>query len=255
MQIQEVHSRQADTMQMGLSSTSVATPDVAESEIISRAAAGDGVAFEILMRRYNQLAFRTARSILRSDSDAEDAVQEAYLRAWRALGQYRGRSRFSTWLVRIVTNEALGRLRKAKQPSISLEAAMKSSERDVQAAFSDKADYEPEQALIRAQLRQILEDRIDSLPEAFRTVFMLRAVEEMSVDEVSAALEIPPATVRSRFFRARGLLRESLGAEMGSTMGEVFAFDGARCDRIVAGVLSRAAAEQLFTDSRNPGDQ
>lgn len=216
-----------------------------EGKLISCAAAGDGAAFEVLMRRYNQLLFRTARSILKSDEDAEDAVQEAYLRAWRALGSFREESRLSTWLVRIVINEALGRLRRTNVQVIPLEAAMISPDLGVQAALTDAPDRGPEQSTLRAQVRKIMEVRIDLLPEVYRTVFMLRAVEEMSVEDVAQGLDIPEATVRTRFFRARSLLRESLASEMDTALGEVFAFDGARCDRIVASVLARGNAEGL----------
>ncbi len=220
-----------------------------EAELVSRAASGDGAAFEILMRRHNQLLFRTARSILRSDAEAEDAVQEAYLRAWRALGSYRAESRLSTWLVRIVTNEALGRLRRTGAQVIPLEAAMTSSEPRDQQALTDAPDRGPEQTLLRVQVRKMVEARIDLLPEAYRTVFMLRAVEEMSVEEVAKALDIPEATVRTRFFRARGLLRESLASNVDAAIGEVFAFDGERCDRIVANVLARAKTEGLSNEA------
>ncbi len=220
-----------------------------EAELVSRAASGDVAAFEILMRRHNQLLVRTARSILRSDAEAEDAVQEAYLRAWRALGSYRAESRLSTWLVRIVTNEALGRLRRTGAQVIPLEAAMTSSEPRDQQALTDAPDRGPEQTLLRVQVRKMVEARIDLLPEAYRTVFMLRAVEEMSVEEVAKALDIPEATVRTRFFRARGLLRESLASNVDAAIGEVFAFDGERCDRIVANVLARAKTEGLSNEA------
>ena len=221
---------------------SSATPEV---ELVSRAAGGDGVAFEAIMRRHNQLLFRTARSIVRNDTEAEDIVQEAYLRAWRALGTWRGESKLSTWLVRITTNEALGRLRRKSAPIIPLEAAMTSHEPETQAALTDGPDRGPEQSVMRMQMRQLIEARIDLLPDAFRTVFVLRAIEEMSVEEVAKALEIPEATVRTRFFRARSLLRESLAQQMDAGLGEAFAFAGARCDRIVAGVLARGKAEGL----------
>lgn len=216
-----------------------------EDDLVARAAAGDEAAFEALMRRHNRLLFRTARSILKDDGDAEDAVQEAYLRAWRALADFRGRSKLSTWLVRIVANEALGRLRRAGAPVIPLEAAMTSVEPETQAALTAAPERGPEQMVARAQVRALLEARIDLLPEVYRTVFMLRAVEEMSVDEVAQALDVPEATVRTRFFRARALLREGLAGEIDVALGEVFSFDGARCDRIVADVLARARAEGL----------
>jgi RNA polymerase sigma-70 factor (ECF subfamily) len=213
-----------------------------ENELVSRAATGDIAAFTVLMRCHNQLLFRTARSILRNDADAEDAVQEGYLHAWRALGKFNAQSRLSTWLVRIVVNEALGRLRRRRAPVIPLEAAMISHEPEIHAALTEPADHGSEQSVLRTQIRRMLESRIDLLPEIYRTVFMLRAVEEMSVEEVAQALDIPQATVRTRFFRARSLLREGLAGEVDTTIGEVFSFDGARCDRMVAGVLARIAA-------------
>lgn len=218
---------------------------MSESEAIARAAAGDAGAFEALMRRHNRLVFRTARSILQNDAEAEDAAQEAWLSAWRGLGRFRAESRLSTWLVRIVRNEALGRLRRATAVIIPLEAAMTSPEPETQAALADTPARNPEQILARAEIRQLMEARIDRLPEAFRTVFMLRAVEEMSVEEVATALDIPEATVRTRFFRARGMLRESLAQEMDTALSGAFSFDGARCDRMVQYVIARATEAGL----------
>lgn len=216
-----------------------------EADLVVSAAQGDGAAFEAIMRRHNQLLFRTARSIVRNDAEAEDVVQESYLRAWRALKTYRAESKLSTWLMRITTNEALGRLRRKSAQVIPLEAAMMSSEPETQAALTEEPERGPEQAVQRSQMRELMEARIDRLPEVFRTVFMLRAVEEMSVAEVAQALDISEATVRTRFFRARGLLREGLAQEMDASLGEAFAFDGARCDRIVSTVLTRGRAEGL----------
>lgn len=220
-----------------------------ESELIARAAAGDAAAFEQIMRRHNRLLFRSARSILQHDADAEEAVQDAYLRAWRALGSFRSDSRLSTWLVRIVRNEALARLRRTSAAVIPLEAAMVSTEPEIRAALTDEPERSPEQQASRAQVRSLLESRIDRLPEMYRSVFMLRAVEEMSVEEVALALDMPEATVRTRFFRARALLREGLAAEMDLALVEAFAFDGARCDRIVDKVLERGRAEGLSDEA------
>ncbi len=220
-------------------------PPVAEAELVARAAAGDGTAFAALMRRHNQLLFRTARSILQSDAEAEEAVQEGWLSAWRALGRFRAESRVSTWLVRIVVNEALGRLRRRPAQVIPLEAAMLSNDPKTRAALTDAPERGPEQQTARAEIRRLMEARIDLLPEAYRTVFVLRAVEEMSVEDVATALDIPEATVRTRFFRARGLLRESLAQEMDTALTGAFGFDGARCDRITADVLARGLAEGL----------
>ena len=216
-----------------------------DAELAARAATGDAAAFEAIMRRHNRLLFRTARSILKSDPEAEDALQDAYLRAWRALGSFRAEARLSTWLVRIVANEALGRLRRKGADIVPLEAAMTSPDPAIQAALADAPDDRPDSFAMRAQLRQLLEARIDLLPDAFRTVFMLRAVEELSVEEVAEVLQIPEATVRTRFFRARSLLREGLASAIDVTLADAFAFDGARCDRIVAGVLAQARAQGI----------
>lgn len=213
-----------------------------DTELATRAAGGDAGAFEIIMRRHNRLLFRTARSILKSDAEAEDALQDAYLRAWRAMASFRADARLSTWLVRIVINEALGRVRQRDGHVIPLDAAMNSTEPETQASLTADAERQPERIAMRAELRKLMEARIDLLPDAFRSVFMLRAVEEMTVEEVSQALGIPEATVRTRFFRARSLLREGLASEIDVALGDAFAFDGERCNRIVENVLSRITA-------------
>lgn len=227
-----------------------ATPHLAsDAELAERAASGDDSAFEAIMRRHNRLLFRTARSILKSDAEAEDALQDAYLHAWRALPTFRADAKLSTWLVRIVINEALGRLRRSGAQVIPLETAMESTDRETQQSLQDDADQRPEGAAMRAQVRRLMEARIDALPEAFRCVFMLRAVEEMSVEEVATALQLPQATVRTRYFRARGLLREGLSRDIDMALGDAFSFDGARCDRIVASVLAKLAEDRCLSRS------
>ena len=211
-----------------------------EAELIARAAAGEAQAFEGIMRRHNRLLFRTARSILKNDDEAEDVLQDAYLRAWQALARFRAEAKLSTWLVRIVVNEALARLRRKSADIIPLELAMATIDPEIQAAFVEEAAATPEHQTLRVELRHILEQRIDALPDAFRTVFVLRAVEEMEVPEVALALGIPEATVRTRFFRARSLLREGLASAIDITLSDAFSFDGARCDRIVTSVLAKA---------------
>lgn len=210
-----------------------------DAELAARAATGDAAAFEAIMRRHNRLLFRTARAILKNDQEAEDALQDAYLRAWKALATFRADAKLSTWLVRIVANEALGRLRRKQADIIPLDAAMTAPDPHIQAALTGAADERPDGFAMRAQLRRLLEARIDLLPDAFRTVFMLRAVEELSVEEVAEVLGIPEATVRTRFFRARSLLREGLSRDVDMAIADAFSFDGERCDRIVASVLTR----------------
>ncbi|MBI2320038.1 MAG: RNA polymerase sigma factor [Betaproteobacteria bacterium] len=222
------------------SQTAKALPDrEADAELAARAAAGDQRAFETIMRRNNQLLFRTARSILKNDAEAEDAVQDAYLQAYRALGSFRADARLATWLVRIVANEALGRLRRHGADVIPLDTAMDSTAAHVEAFMDQDPNGQPERAADRAQVRKLIEARIDMLPEAFRTVFMLRGVEEFTVEETAAALDIPEATVRTRFFRARSLMREGLSRDLDLAYEDAFAFAGERCDRIVAGVMAK----------------
>jgi len=196
------------------------------------------------MRRHNRALFRTARAILRDDAEAEDALQEAYLQAHGALGEYRGEARLATWLARIVANEALMRLRKQARRSaiVPIQAGLAAEElNEITEGSMEKG---PEASARRAEMRKLLEERIDALPGAYRSVFMLRAVEEYSVEETAAILQIPEATVRSRFFRARSLLREGLAAEADIACTDAFGFAGERCDRVVARVLARLEAKE-----------
>ena len=215
--------------------------DLSDTEIARRVAAGDADALRHLMRRYNQTLYRTARSILKDDAEAEDAVQEAYMLAYRAMGAFRGDAKLSTWLVRIVVNESIGRARKRARRAevIQLNGSMEQNDDTAEVSMSEAASEQPDRAAMRAEMRRLLEAKIDQLPDGFRTVFVLRAVEEMSVDEAAVCLGIPPATVRTRYFRAKGLLREALAREIDFSIGDAFAFAGERCDRIVAGVLAR----------------
>lgn len=212
--------------------------------LVGLACAGDARAFEAIMRRHNRLLFRTARSVLRNDAESEDAVQEAYLKAWRALPGFRAEARLSTWLVRIVMNEALGRLRRGGARVLPLAPGLEPEEDVAEEAHDPAAAqaHDPEHATLRGELRRIVEAKIDVLPEQFRTVFILRAVEDLSVEEVAEALNVPAATVRTRFFRARALLRAALERELDFAVDDAFSFAGARCDRIVAAVQARIAA-------------
>ena len=213
--------------------------DADDLTLAQRIAHGDGAAFELMMRRYNRRLFRLARTILQNDAEAEDALQDAYLHAYRSIQGFRGDATLSTWLSRLVLNECFDRRRRSQRrqnviPLISAEDHMKSVD-----GVEDDAAV-PEKAVGQLQLRAILERKVSELPEAFRVVFVLRSVEEMSVGEIAGTLEIPEETVRSRHFRARSLLRESLAREIDMIERDLFEFGGTHCDRIVAKVLARA---------------
>ena len=197
------------------------------------------------MRRFNQKLFRVARSILKNDADAEDALQDAYLQAYRRMEDFRGEAQLSTWLTRIVINQALMRLRAGKRDRVVLSFNQGKADdmRDLAAELADDKAESPIDATLRAEIRTLLEQHIDALPLPMRTVLVMRDVEEMSVQETADSLGIPSATVRTRLFRARALLREMLARETDAVTLDVFGFDGERCDRIVAAVLDRIRAE------------
>ena len=207
-------------------------PDGAEPmpdpAVVARVLAGEPRLFELLMRRYNRRLFRVARGIVRSDGEAEDVVQQSWLRAYAGLAQFEGRSLVSTWLTRICVHEALARTRKSArlQPL--------DDEEDVIMPTGT-----PEQRASDAELRRALEEAIDELPEGLRVVFVMRSVEGLSVEETAEALGIEQATVKTRAFRARAQLQQRLAERFDAVATGAFDFQGARCDRIVAFVLER----------------
>jgi RNA polymerase sigma-70 factor (ECF subfamily) len=207
--------------------------------IARRIVAGDRAAFELLMRRHNRRLYRLARATLRNDAEAEDALQDAYLHAYRSMSQFRGDAQLSTWLSRLVLNECFARIRRSARrqnviPIVDAPDWVEQAE-----AMTSHDDSAPDDALARSQVRALLERKLDALPELFRIVFVLRSIEEMTVEETAQCLNIPEATVRSRHFRARGMLRESLAQSFDLAERDVFEFGGARCDRIVERVLSK----------------
>jgi RNA polymerase sigma factor (sigma-70 family) len=209
--------------------------------LVRRIASGDQTAFELLMRRHNRRLYRLARAVLRSDAEAEDALQEAYFSAYRSISQFRGDAALFTWLSRLVLNECLVRRRRtARRQKVIPMVEASNIDMDIDAIPAQEA-VPPEREAMRAEMRALVERKLDELPDAFRTVFVLRAVEEMSVGETAQCLDIPEATVRSRHFRARSLLRESLAREIDLAERDLFEFGGAHCDRVVATVLSRVA--------------
>ncbi len=224
-------------------SRSTATASRADdAELVARIARDDHAAFETLMRRHNTRLFRIARAILRDDAEAEDALQDAYLDAFRHIGDFRGGAQLGTWLTRVVINQALMQLRKQKRDRVVVHFGERAgSEGDqTNAEVADEKTESPPHAALRGEIRRMLERRIDELPVAFRTVFIMREVEDMTVQETAECLSIPEATVRTRLFRARALLREALARDMDIATMDVFGFAGERCDRIVDGVLTRS---------------
>jgi RNA polymerase sigma-70 factor (ECF subfamily) len=225
-------------MRTTLALTQISLTALSDAELASQIGLGDARALELMMRRHNRLLYRTARSILRDDAEAEDCVQEAYLQAFRSIASFRAESKLSTWLTRIVINQALTRLRKNKRDdgNVPLDNVV---DIDGRAEGTLSESEQPDGAAMREEMRRVLERHIDRLPPAFRTVFVLRALEELSVEETAASLGIPAATVRTRFFRARSLLRETLESHVDIALENTFSFKSARCDRIVAAVFDR----------------
>ncbi len=237
--------------------SSEATKDVSEltdEEIVDRVLAGERRLFEQLMRRQNRRVYRTSRAILRDEREAEDVMQDTYVRAFAHLSDFAGKqgARFSTWLTKIAVHEAFARLRRARRHE-SLDSMSDHQREKVIMSSSDDARAPreaatPEQSASDGEMNLILERAIGELPEDFRVVFMLRAVEEMSGVETAECLGIPEDTVKTRLHRARGRLQEILLAELEPKATRAFAFEAPRCDRVVAAVLHR-----LGIDASSPG--
>lgn len=220
----------------------------ADEELVRRVQRGDTALYEILMRRYNQRIYRIARSILRNDTEAEDVMQEAYVRAYQHLDDFAGKAKFSTWLTKIAVNEAFARLRRfarsrRQEPvaggDLDLENTMRSNQRDPEAQAYDH------------ELRSVLENAIGALPDTYRCVFVLRVVEGLDVNETAAALDLSLEAVKTRLHRGRAILRSSLERRAGILAPQVFPFHASRCDRVVQAVLRKLAlAERGDAESR-----
>lgn len=208
-----------------------------ERSMITRVATGDRLAFECMMRRYNRQLYRLARATLRDRTEAEDALQDAYIQAYRSIGQFRGDASLSTWLSRLVLNECFARMRRSARRRNVMSIVSPNTPIESAPMFANEFDS-PDKALGRAQMRELLERKVDELPENFRIVFVLRSVQELSVDETASTLGIAEETVRSRHFRAKGLLRESLARDLNLAERDLFEFGGQHCDRVVARVLT-----------------
>jgi RNA polymerase sigma-70 factor (ECF subfamily) len=205
-------------------------------EIVRRVLGGDAPAFELIVRRYNQRLFRVARSILGDDSEAEDVVQEAYVRAYEHLGQFEGRALFSTWLTKIAVYEATARRRKRRRLQTFDSGDL---DRDIMDFQSPRPDAAEEAS--QHELGRLLAGAVDALPAELRVVFAMRMVEAISTNETAECLEITSANVKTRLHRARHLLRAWIDEQIGEEARRLYAFDGARCDRITECVMRRLA--------------
>ena len=208
-------------------------------DLVQRAIARDGDAFRIIMKKFNQRLYRVARGILRNDAEAEDVVQEAYVRAFTHLESFRGDSSLATWLSRITINEALGRLR-ARRPTVDLVKfeSQRTPAEIIQFPLTSKTE-DPEKTMAQRQILQLVEQATDNLPEVYRIVFVTRVIEGMSVEDTAEALNLRPETVKSRLHRARKLVREQLDKKIGPVLMDAFPFAGRRCERLTEGVMQR----------------
>jgi RNA polymerase sigma-70 factor (ECF subfamily) len=210
----------------------IAPTTLSDEEVVARVLAGDTALFEILMRRYNQRLFRVARGILADDGEAEDVMQESYVRAFRELAGFRGEARFATWLTRIACHEALARARKRRR-LVSL-APGGGEPPDPPSAASG-----PDREMENRQLHTVLREAVEGLPDPLRAVFCLREIEGLSTEQAAAALDLTVENVRVRLHRAKRSLRQTLDERIGREVRRLYLFDGARCDRVVAGVFAR----------------
>jgi RNA polymerase sigma-70 factor, ECF subfamily len=207
--------------------------ELTDEQVLARIRAGQTWCFELLMRRHNQRMFRAIRAILKRDDEAEDVVQEAYVRAYEHLAEFRGDASFGTWVMRIAVHEALGRARRQARSGATAAPAEEAP------AMPTALSRTPEQLVSDQQLRVVLEKAIDALPDEFRIVFVMRAVEQMSGVETAACLGIPEDTVKTRLYRARLKLQESVSESLAANCERSYEFHRSRCDRIVSAVLRR----------------
>lgn len=223
------------------------TATASDAALADLAREGHAAAFELIMRRHNRLLFRAVRGVLDSDADAQDAVQEAWLNAFQRLATFRGEARLATWLTRIALNVALDlRRRRRIAATEPLDDHESPSADEPLMPFSIPEHEGPESAAQRAEMRILLERAVDRLPPMYRSVFILRAVQEMSVEDTARALDVSADVVKTRFLRARAMLRDAIGAQVEGAIPQAFAFDGARCDAVVAHVLAELARRALL---------
>jgi RNA polymerase sigma-70 factor (ECF subfamily) len=212
---------------------------LADDEIVMRVLAGDTSLYEVIMRRYNQRLFRVARAIVQDNDEAEDVVQDTYVRAYASLNQFAGRALFSTWLTKIAVHQASNRLRRRKR-IVEFPSSPDREHQGMEAVKSSAPD--PEQQTLRSQTVDLLEQAVDALPEIYRSVFVLRQIESLSTAETAACLDVTEDAVKVRLLRARQALRRELYVRAGATSSQAFAIMGKRCDRIVQRVFEQLEA-------------
>ena len=216
-----------------------------DQELVELASQRDEAAIRTITKRHNRRIYRVARAILRNDVEAEDVVQETYVRALSGLAGFRGDASLGTWLTRIAMNEALGRLRR-QRPTVDWDTV--GEQPRIQAEIiqfpTSAMTGDPERTMAQSEIRNVLEKAIDSLPDGFRMVFVTRIVEGMSVEETAEALGLRPETVKTRLHRARSLLRDTLEKELGPALTDTFPFDGRRCERMTDAVVRRLCAQK-----------
>jgi RNA polymerase sigma-70 factor, ECF subfamily len=208
--------------------------ELTDAEVIERVLAGDAGLYELLMRRYNQRIYRAIRAVLRDDAEAEDVMQEAYVRAFQHLPRFEQRASFCTWVTRIAVNESLARLEQKKRFTTEVDDEGASVTDNLEAKY-----VSPEVAAGSAETRALLEEAILALPYPYRIVVMLRDVEEMNTEETANALELSADVVKVRLHRGRAMLRRELYARAGAENSAAFQFHATRCDRVVSGVMGR----------------
>jgi RNA polymerase sigma-70 factor (ECF subfamily) len=207
-------------------------------DLVSRAQARDADAFRLIMRMHNQKLYRLARSIVRNDSEAEDIVQETYVTAFAHLASFRGEASLATWLSRIAINEALGRLRRRRRAAEIVPSEPAGDAQIIPFPLAASSD-DPERSMAQRQILKLVEQATDALPDAYRTVFVARVIEGLSIGETADLLGIKPQTVKTRLHRARDLVRKQLDERIGPIMLDAFPFAGRRCERLTSAVMIR----------------
>ena len=229
-----------DTLASDGAAPTAALPD---EEIVRRVRAGDSAVFEILMRRHNQRVYRVVRAVVKDEADVEDVMQQAYINAFTHLHQFEDRSQFSTWLIRIALHEAFGRRRKMQRAETTT-ARNRSDVDDDRGEFMDtltSPEADPERQAYAQELHRVLEAAVDTLPEAYRTVFMLRDIEGLSTSETGQGLGLGDEAVKTRLHRARVMIRRAVTVRIGEVAAGAFQFHAPRCDRVVSAVLARVS--------------